>query len=146
MKIIFKLELNMKRNDYYNTKQKELILNILKSQDKDFTIKDIYNELGGKIGLTTIYRFINKLVISGKIKKSINNDNTSYYRYLDECNNKNHFYLKCDKCNKLIHIDCNCINELSNHINKIHNFELNNKNIIINGLCKNCRGNNEKFI
>lgn len=43
MKIIFKLEIIMKRNDYYNTKQKELILNTIKPQDKDFTIKDIYN-------------------------------------------------------------------------------------------------------
>ena len=128
----------MKRNNY-NTKQKDKILELIKIQNNDFTIKSIYNKLNNEIGLTTIYRFIDKLVAEGKVSKTIDKDNITYYRYLEECNNDNHFYLKCDNCNKLIHIDCDCIEELSNHIKINHKFELNNKNIIIPGKCEHCR-------
>ena len=136
MKIIFKLVIFM---ESYNTKQKDLILNVLKKKKKEFTVKDIYNELDNKVGLTTIYRLVDKLVLENRINKSIKN-NIVYYQYLEDCNEENHFYLKCDKCGSLVHVDCDCIIELSNHIFKEHNFKPNREKIIISGLCSNCLG------
>lgn len=122
----------------YNTKQKEIILDLIKNINKSFTIKDLYNELHGKVGLTTIYRLVDKLINEDLISKRIDNDNNTYYQYLGECNHDNHFYLKCTKCNKLIHIDCDCINDLTNHIFKEHKFKSNKDRIIIEGLCNKC--------
>ena len=48
----------MKRNETYNTKQKDLILSIIKKQNHEFTVKDIYEEVKGNTGLTTIYRLV----------------------------------------------------------------------------------------
>ena len=121
----------------YNTKQKDLILNVLKNKKKEFTVKDIYDELDNKVGLTTIYRLVDKLVLEGRINKSISN-NITYYQYLEDCNEENHFYLKCDNCGRLVHIDCDCIVELSEHIFKEHNFKPNKNKIIISGICKEC--------
>lgn len=129
----------MKRNDTYNTKQKELILDIIKKQKKEFTVKDIYNETKNKTGLTTVYRLIDKLIEEGIIKKTIEKDNKTKYQYLEKCEEKNHFYLKCKKCKSMQHVDCDCINELSNHILKKHEFSADNENIIIGGICKNCQ-------
>lgn len=128
----------MKRTDNYNTRQKELILSALKKEKKDFTVKNIYDELNGKVGLTTIYRLVDKLVIEERIEKYIDNSRT-YYRYFEKCDSDNHFYLKCDKCKNMIHIDCNCINDLSNHIKNEHKFKLKKENIVINGICEKCR-------
>ena len=136
MKIIFKLVMFM---ESYNTKQKDLILNVLKNKKKEFTVKDIYSELDNKVGLTTIYRLVDKLFLENRINKSIKN-NIVYYQYLEDCNEENHFYLKCDKCGSLVHIDCDCIVELSNHIFKEHNFKPNREKIIISGICSNCLG------
>ena len=127
----------MLRKETYKTKQKDLITDIIKQEKKEFTIKDIYEKIKSNTGLTTIYRLVDKLVEEGKIKKYIDN-NTTYYQYLEECDKKNHFYLKCKNFKKLEHIDCDCIEELSNHILKKHNFNL-EKNIIITGLCKKCK-------
>ena len=66
----------------YNTKQKEIILDIIEKQHNSFTVKDIYNKLDKKIGLTTIYRLVDKLMSEGKLKKYIDNDNNTYYQYL----------------------------------------------------------------
>ena len=132
----------MSRNETYNTKQKEIILNTIKKQKHAFTVKDIYNEINTKTGLTTIYRLIDKLVEEKQLNKFISDDNTTYYQYLEKCDQKNHFYLKCDKCKDIFHIDCDCINELSNHIINNHKFKLNKENIIIKGICDKCQKEN----
>ncbi len=124
----------------YKTKQKDLILKIVKKQKSEFTIKDIYDDLNKEVGLTTIYRFIDKLVKDGKLNKSIGENNTTYYQYLEECCNHNHFYLKCEKCGNIIHIDCDCIEELTNHILLNHKFKPCREHIIINGICEKCDG------
>ena len=123
----------------YNTKQKNLILDVLKKKNNEFTIKDIYDDLDKKVGLTTIYRFIEKLEKDNLVTKEINEDNITYYQYLEKCDEDNHFYLKCEKCKMVKHIDCDCINELYDHIKSEHKFKLNKEKIIINGLCSKCQ-------
>ena len=125
----------MKR-DNYKTKQKDVIINEIKKHNNEFTIKDIYNELDG-VGLTTIYRLIDKLVETGTVNKTIGKDNITYYQYLEECSNDNHFFLKCESCGLMEDVDCDCIEDLSSHILKEHKFHLTDK-VIINGLCKKC--------
>ena len=121
----------------YNTKQKNDLLEIIKKEKHSFTVKDIYSKVNG-VGLTTIYRLVDKLVDEGVLTKNISKDNITYYQYLEECNHDNHFYLKCDNCGEMIHIDCDCIGELSEHISKEHKFKLSESHIIINGLCQKC--------
>lgn len=57
MKKLFKLKeviINMSRNETYKTKQKELVLDVIKNLKNDFTIKEIYEKLNQNVGLTTI--------------------------------------------------------------------------------------------
>lgn len=128
----------MSRNDFYNTKQKDIIFDIIKKQKQEFTIKDIYGQINGKVGLTTIYRLVDRLVMEGRVSKNIGKDNITYYQYLEECDEENHFYLKCECCGNMVHVDCDCIEEMYCHILKKHKFMLDKKNIIINGVCMNC--------
>lgn len=127
----------MNRSESYNTKQKETIINFIKKQKYEFTIKDIHDKNNENVGLTTIYRVVDKLISEGRIRKSIKN-NIIYYQYLEKCNNENHFYLKCDTCGKVFHTDCACIERMSSHIIKDHGFKLNTNNIIISGTCQKC--------
>lgn len=128
----------MARSESYNTKQKDVILNAIKHQRQEFTINDIYNQIKDKAGLTTIYRLVDKLVLDGRLSKYIGKDNTTYYQYLEECDEDNHFYLKCEYCGDMVHIDCDCIEDLSSHIFKKHKFKPNKEHIIINGICEKC--------
>ena len=128
----------MARGESYNTKQKDIILYAIKQKRREFTIKDIYNQVEHKTGLTTIYRLVDKLIQDGRLSKYIGKDNITYYQYLEECNEDNHFYLKCEHCGNVIHIDCNCIEKMSTHIFKKHQFKLNKEHIIINGICNKC--------
>ena len=75
----------MVRCETYNTKQKDIIFNVIKNQKKEFTIKNLYNDLNRNVGLTTIYRLVDKLVKEEKLSKYIGKDNITYYQYLKEC-------------------------------------------------------------
>ncbi len=128
----------MARNINYNTKQKVLLNDLIRKQKHEFTVKDIYNEVSDEIGLTTIYRAIDKMVEDGCVSKSIGKDNITYYQYLGKCDHNNHFYLKCISCGEVEHVDCDCIVDLTKHVKKSHNFKLDKNNIIINGYCNKC--------
>ena len=62
----FKKGVAMRKRASYHTKQKEKILSMIKKQKKEFTVKQLYNSLNNEIGLTTIYRLIDKLVYNGR--------------------------------------------------------------------------------
>ena len=123
----------------YHTKQKDNILDIIKNKGMEFTVKDIYLELNEEIGLTTIYRCVDNLVDNHLINKVIGKNNITYYQYLGYCDKENHFYLKCNKCGVLIHVDCDCVKELYDHILDIHKFIPNKDDFIVNGICNKCR-------
>lgn len=122
----------------YCTKQKELILLFIKKQDNEFTINDIKNNLSDKVGLTTIYRYVNKLVKNRIIKKNYNNNIASFQYIKNCCNSNSHYYLKCNCCGNITHISCDCMKKFSNHINENHNFKVENCSITIDGTCQNC--------
>ena len=142
MKNVFKLGDDMERYKY-NTTGKNNILNYIKQYNSSFTAKELFNKLKENncdVGLTTIYRYLDELLEKSMLKKYFNDKNIAYYQYLKPCEHNNHFYLKCNNCGNLIHVDCNCIVEIQNHINKDHRFNIDNKNIIITGLCDKCGG------
>jgi Fur family ferric uptake transcriptional regulator len=128
----------MERNNVYNTKQKEKIFNIIKDTHEEFTPKDLYMKLNKEIGLTTIYRYLDRLVNDDLIIKNVHSDNSIYYQYIEKCSHENHFFLKCKTCGTMIHIDCDCIDDLSKHIKNEHKFKLDKEHIIIDGYCNKC--------
>lgn len=128
----------MRKNIVYKTKQKDIILETIKKEQVEFTVKDIYNELKESVGLTTIYRFIDKLVNEDVLKRFIDKNNVTYYQYLEKCDKSNHFYLKCQYCGETKHVDCDCIEDLFNHISNHHKFKLDKDQIVISGICERC--------
>ena len=87
-----------------NTKQKEIILDILEHNRIHPTIYEIY-ELAKKkypaIGQATIYRNVNKLVDENKIIKLPSKSNDGYHY---DINTNSHDHLLCKSCGKIIDI------------------------------------------
>ena len=125
----------------YNTKQKQLILDVLnKNKNKCFSVKEINEKLLSydlKVGTTTIYRFLDKSVNKGLIRKIFDEETKSaLYQYL-ELDNR-HWHLRCYKCGELIHLNCRQLNDLTLHIKEEHHFVIENTRLIIDGLCQKC--------
>ena len=133
------------RKNTYETIQKKLILDYLKgNSDKFVNANDILEYLmknNQKVGLTTIYRYLNALLKEGLLRVETLNS-TRCFQYIKE-NCKNHFHLKCEKCGKLKHVECPEMEEFSNHIRTKHGFNIDMQNTI-SGVCKTCLAKERK--
>ena len=86
-----------------NTKQKNIILDVIKNNRCHPTMKEIYDmvyKVDPSVGQATVYRYVNSLTKKGKLKKlSINDDIVRY-----DINVLFHYHLKCKVCGKIINL------------------------------------------
>lgn len=126
----------------YKTKQKELLyFYFLEHQDSCLTaqeLKHIFKEQ--KIGLTTIYRCLQELEEEHIIHRYIGEKNrSSTYQYHKNIKDvDSHYHLQCTKCHALIHLECDSIKTLTNHIEIEHHFRIDPMKTTIYGLCNQC--------
>lgn len=130
----------------YNTKQRDELLDYLKSKvGEHITAADIcksFSTNGLKIGTTTVYRQLEKMVEEGIIKKYIIDSSTAAcFEYIDvhsECKENGCTHLKCTKCGRLIHLHCDDLKATEAHILKEHGFKIDMTRTVLYGLCENC--------
>ena len=128
----------------YKTKQKTAIIQCVKNMgDKHFTIDSLCETLlknGEAVGRTTVYRSVERLSEGGVLRKFVMpQGDSACYQYVGEHNQcHEHFHLKCEKCGSLIHMDCDEMNSIAEHIKIHHGFSLNPLKTVIYGVCEGC--------
>ena len=129
----------------YKTKQQDLLFSYLREmQGKHFTAEEVRAHFEAKkltIGIATIYRQLEKLVAEGKIQKYfIDEHSAACFEYAGEsCNtNEQHFHLKCELCGRLIHLECDELEKLGEHVKTEHGFVINPLRTVFYGVCKDC--------
>ena len=130
----------------YKTKQRELIISYLKTiPGTHVTAGDLcehFESIGINIGVSTVYRHLERLVDEGYVKKyTIDSNSPACFEYSGECDDDSEvcFHCKCTKCGRLIHLHCDEIKELQNHLLKEHNFTMSAGRTVFYGLCDKCR-------
>ena len=131
----------------YNTKQREEVLLFLQSMPGEhITVNDICNHLaesGVAVGMTTVYRQLDKMVEEGIVKKYvIDASSAACYEYVDsnsECKENGCTHLKCTGCGKLIHLHCDDVKATERHILEEHGFKTDMTRTVIYGLCEKCQ-------
>lgn len=129
----------------YNTKQKKLVFDLVKSNgQKQLSCDEITYLLvqqGTPVGKTTVYRQLEKLSADGKLKKiNAQNSKSVLYQFVDEnmhCDE--HMHLRCIRCGKYEHLCCDFMKTVSEHISQHHNFAVSNYHTEILGICADCR-------
>lgn len=131
----------MSTRSCYKTKQKDLILAYLAGKKNQYVSVDMIAEcLKGKVGITTIYRYLDKLIKEGVVlKHAISDSKNAYYQYLEPSENSlNQYNLLCVECGQILHLGCNYLDELSIYVQKELSFKIDNHKTIFNGYCENC--------
>lgn len=126
-----------------NTKQREIILQTITCSNDHPTMNEIMEKVKEKdegIGQATIYRNVNKLVVSGKVRKlPISLDNVRY-----DDNSTPHDHLVCVRCGQIIDLyDNNYVND-KERLEKEYSFKISGVSTIYEGVCANCQSNIEK--
>lgn len=139
----------METSTSYKTKQRDQILDcLIQNKDRHITADEITARLGGEnapVGKTTVYRYLDKLVSQGIVRKYfIEEGKSACYQYMDNdsvCNE--HFHLKCTGCGKLIHLECRYMGALDSHIREHHAFAVDHSKTVLYGKCIDCTHRHE---
>lgn len=114
---------------------------------------DIYNGLCsfctaegvGAPGRSSVYRMLSELSAEGEVAKfpAGNGESAFVYQYVGAkrgCDH--HFHLHCLRCGGVTHLECDCSNEIAEHLQKAHGFEIDRGRSVLYGVCAVC-GNQE---
>lgn len=135
----------MPEKQNYNTKSRKYILEFLESR-RDCTVSaaDVVNHLkanGISVNQATVYRYINKLSDEHRLLKFSENDNNkAVYRYIQpEQNCGGHIHIKCLKCGRIMHLECDFMEDIRRHLEDEHSFTLSCDGSILYGICGDCK-------
>ena len=137
----------IEKNGFKFTKQRKLILEQFFLADRHLSVEEIYQRLKeNNIGLATVYRNV-KIFNGIGIVKGIVVDGVSYYELKIYSKKPLHIHFQCVKCNDIIDIDERKVAleylKLNKAIEDINDLEIYDVNIMLVGLCKRCREENE---
>lgn len=122
-----------------NTRQKLLILSILREADRPMSINEVYSQVVltlPKIAKSTIYRNIDSLLNQNLIDKYHLNDNEIFYRIKADSSEHKHFVI-CDDCKRIFDLPGCPIHALENAMEE-EGFIIKEHQIQITGICKTC--------
>lgn len=126
----------------YSTRQKALILSFMKESGAHMTVSDIVSGLsiqGISIGKATVYRTLERLCDSGEVRKFVIDEKSgACYQYASGNDCTRHFHLKCIRCGALIHLSCDFLAGMEQHIKKEHGFTVRSGRTVIYGICQSC--------
>lgn len=135
----------MKKKEY-KTKSRTLILQyLMEEKEHTISIADInafLEQQGESTNISTIYRFLDKLVAEGRVMKYQQEDGKkAVFQYVEEESCHQHLHMQCVKCGKMIHLNCGFMQEISTHMMEHHHFRLQCQNSILYGICEVCENN-----
>ncbi|MBR1391812.1 MAG: transcriptional repressor [Lachnospiraceae bacterium] len=136
----------MSARSTYKTKQREILLDYLETvPGVHITASDVceyFKKQGSPIGQSTVYRQLERLVDEGIINKYIIDGNSpACFEYVGaeiHSGPETCFHCKCEKCGKLIHLHCEELAGMQEHLRKEHQFTLNAMRTVFYGLCEQC--------
>ncbi|MCL2198405.1 MAG: transcriptional repressor [Defluviitaleaceae bacterium] len=134
----------MTRSNNYKTKQMEAVLDyMIAHKDSHVTAAEIvahFCKMEVPIGRTTVFRNLDKLAESGKVRRYVTDGvSGACYQYAEEsCHS--HFHLKCEGCGELQHFECDELDGLQNHLLTGHSIKINMYKTVFYGTCEECGG------
>ncbi len=130
----------------YKTKQREIMMEYLKArpgtQITAFEVCEHFKSNCQNIGQATVYRQLERLVDEGIVGKYIiDGTSPACFEYMGEDVHKDAevcFHCKCEKCGKLIHMHCEELEGIGEHLYEHHGFVLNTLRTVFYGVCEDC--------
>lgn len=135
----------MARSDGYRTKGRQLILSYLEAtKERTVSVSEIQEfmeQQGNPVNVSTIYRNLDALVAQGKVMKFVaDKGDKSTYRYIEpEHDCHKHLHIQCVKCGKVIHLECDFMKSIEDHVLEEHGISLLCENSILYGVCQGCK-------
>lgn len=128
----------------YHTKQQKVILQCMEHRRPGYItasqIAEYLKQQGESVGLTTIYRHLERFQKEGIVQKIVLDGNSgACYQYIGKTEDEdNQFLLKCEDCGDIMNMDCGHMKELYSHVLEEHHFNVNPHRTMFYGVCEKC--------
>ena len=126
----------------YMTRQQQAVLKCIEScpggRATAMDLMQMLRQEGQTVGLSTVYRQLEKLVAQGKVHKLLTEEGACY-QYCDKTVHRDCFLLQCEGCGAIFHMDYSHLGELYGHLLESHGFAINPRRTMFYGLCGKCR-------
>jgi Fur family ferric uptake transcriptional regulator len=129
------------------TAGREAVIEVLQDTKEHLSVDEIFikaRRINPDIGLTTIYRTLEKLALMGEVYKLDSGDKRGRFELAN--NEKgHHHHLVCTKCNRIIDYDdfideeVKLLKEMEKKLSKKYDFDINNHLIQFYGVCDKCK-------
>jgi len=135
----------MERTTGYRTKNRQMILSYLRqNSNRTVCVNDIYKYLKEnmmEVNLTTIYRYLDKLVSEKQlVKYAADQGDKACYHYVDQKNDcLNQLHLQCKTCGELFHVDADFMAEMEKQFQEQFGFTVDYTSSILYGTCNKCK-------
>ena len=138
--------MNMSQPQTRMTRQRMVILEELRKVKTHPTADELYAMVRTRmprISLGTVYRNLEKMVEQGMVAKyNVDGTSSACFEYLgaeEHCHKTSCFHCKCEKCGKLIHLHCEDVVKLEQHLMDRHGFRMDPCRTVFYGICEECR-------
>ena len=133
----------------YSTRQKRELLAFLQERGMGhFTVDEVVfamQDRGERVGRSTVYRYLEGLAAQGSVRKYLDAQGVTQYQHVaDDAGCDGHFHMLCKRCGCLMHVDCDRIGGMAEHLMAAHGFELDPRETILVGVCAKCRDGGEE--
>lgn len=129
----------MAESKTYLTQHHRAILAFVSAQEGCFTAAELSEALraaGERMGLSTIYRQLERLEKSGVLQRIATEDGACWQRCGE--NERDCFLLKCEHCGRITQVDCLQLAPLYDHLSGSHHFAINPARTMLYGICGVC--------
>jgi len=118
------------------TRTRETIIKLLKNTTSPLSASDIFDILKTEnVTLSSIYRTLDTFYKENMLIKDLDHNGTAIYTLHKDSHNH---YLECKSCHKQIKLDFCPYHKINSTIKKDYNFIVDEKNLVIYGLCNDC--------
>ncbi len=130
----------------YSTKQQRELIEFMQADPgRHFTVAEVceyFRSQGQSIGTATVYRHLERMVDEGVVNKYIiDSSSPACFEYVGEEKHRESelcFHCKCEQCGRLIHLHCEELADIGEHLASHHQFILNPMRTVFYGLCAEC--------
>lgn len=134
----------MASGNYNTISRKKILEYLVENSKRTVNVQDInhyLSENGYGVNITTIYRYLDKLIKEGSVMKYASKEgNQAVFQYVESASNCNeHLHLQCVKCGAICHLDNMTMSDFSSKVKDNHGFMIQCKKSIIYGLCMKCK-------
>ena len=125
----------------YMTRQQKAVLQCMEGFSGGTSAAELTEQLhaqGKSIGLTTVYRQLEKLQEQGLVHKIVTDEGARWQYCHCHQQGRDCFLIKCEQCGCVEHAECDHLAELYGHLAQEHHFRINPRRTLFYGLCQAC--------